>query len=289
MYLGQVRKLALILAAGVVVGGASPAHAAILLNGSTDSGTGTYPTAITPYAVPTDAIWNRGGTAQFANVVNSDGTAAGVTVVNDYVAGVSATNNSTLDFVNAPSTTANGGSTTSADGNRFGVAPGKDFFFSGGSGGSSGTVGLAGMRVSGLAPGTYDIYIAAAYTGSTSANRVGGTNPSQQAVWIFTGSANAIDYDPTANTLGGVARTDLLENTSKSTWTNGDNYALATVTITPQSPSLFIASSGANTAISGTNGDVRAFINFVQIVPEPSSFGLLLGGVMLVLRARRRA
>ena len=275
-----------IFMAAAAMSSTSAEGAILLLNPSTSVGTSTAHTGTAPYAVPTNATWNNGNTTYPASPLYADGSSAsGISIISD--GEVITAGAALLDFAIGAAVSNSAGGTVATP-SVFATTPAKDFVFSG----SDNTAdSVVGMRVTGLDPGTYDIYVVAAYSGSTTSAHPGNSNPSQQAVWVFSGSGDTLAYDAAANTLGGRSRFDVMENGVK-TWTEGNTFALATVTIDAANPNLYIAASGAETATGLTaNSEDRGFINLVQVVPEPGSAGLILaaGGLLLGTRRRRRA
>ncbi len=130
-----------------------------------------------------------------------------------------------------------------------------------------------GLRVSGLTPGKYDVYVTA-YNGDQPGNHNDvyiGLNLSNNYMISnqFLGQTSAV-------VLGVPAATG-----SETTWISGTNYVMETITVTSTSDWLTVIDSNA---LDG--GGTPAAFNAVQIaevVPEPGSVALLvLGGLGLV-------
>ncbi|WFB37444.1 PEP-CTERM sorting domain-containing protein [Kiritimatiellota bacterium B12222] len=143
-------------------------------------------------------------------------------------------------------------------------APGKDGIF------ENSDFETIGIQITGLAAGEYKIYL----TGRNS-----NKSNDSSAFYVDQGaSATSFDFgSPSLITMANTADT-------RNSWVNGDNYGVATITLTG-SNALFIG-------LDGTGGsDDRAFLNTIEIVaiPEPSSFILLsLGGLLAGLTLMRK-
>ncbi len=151
-----------------------------------------------------------------------------------------------------------------------------------------------GVRISGLAAGTYDLYMNARNTNSVYHE---GFN-----VWFTTvanGSGNT-DYNAlTALTLATPGTPGELLNqnpNSPTTWVSGVSYLKHTFTINA-GDDLVVIDEGFDDPswdfINSTNGNSsnRGFINTIGItaVPEPASMSILGLGGLALLRRRRRA
>lgn len=183
-----------------------------------------------------------------------------------------ASNSTTLNLATNPSGNSALGS-LSQDGAYAGTSPGRDGIFHGGNA-TSGSATAVGLQISGLAIGTYDIYIASRNT-SSNANYV-------QNLYVGTTSA-------TGNFSFGSYATQQLSYANPSdkedSWVLGDNYGKFSISITAVNSVLNLAVMG----LDGT-GEERAFLNAVQIVaiPEPSTTAILVGAAGLALAASRR-
>ncbi len=142
-----------------------------------------------------------------------------------------------------------------------------------------------GIQVSGLAHGTYDIYIAGRNTNySASAYTVNYYASAASA----TGNFNFGTYDSESVTYA-AGTTD-----KTSSWSfdpnnaSESNYVKLTVSITAANPYLNIATMGE--VGSGMAQGVFNSIQIVTAIPEPSSYALLAGaGGLMIACSRRRA
>lgn len=136
-------------------------------------------------------------------------------------------------------------------------------------------------RISGLAPGTYDVWT---YTRYAFHSQAGTT--SQLTSYVGAGDASTNIFTAITNTasvtyIGGNPHPDL------ATWTVGANYVKLTATVTALSPDLLIGVNGA--VIAGPAGTGGIALNAIQInaVPEPTSLAALLPLTMVALRRRK--
>lgn len=253
----------------------SPAAALLLDFGPTTILT-PYFTASPGYAAgdvtPTPPKWNTIGTADVAaGLLWSDNTAAtGVALDLTAATGTTSAGPATITFGGAvqPSTsTGLGGGTgiNSAGSVYYSTSPGKDGILTG-----SGTTTYTaiGARISGLANGDYRVYVTSRNTNLNSAAASTASVAATDGAQTYT--------IPTRTTVSNVAMTS---------WIEGDNYLLATVTISDANPYLTIVTQGASSA-----SDKRGFLNTLEIVsvPEPSMVALVLLGAGLVATRRRR-
>jgi hypothetical protein len=134
--------------------------------------------------------------------------------------------------------------------------------------------------VSGLAFGTYEVYVVTGYTGVNSGSRPGNASPAQHNVWAFEGT-----FSPSLLTSAYGAADTRLENSTAASWVLDNNYAKVTVTLDAANPTLYVISQGVQ------NDANRGWLDTIQIVavPEPSSLALLVSGATLLLIRRRRA
>lgn len=133
------------------------------------------------------------------------------------------------------------------------------------------------MKVSGLALGTYDVFIVGINT-----NNNLGTSPANIGARA-TGDIDTLD-------ITGIANVHVANDFTDS-WTAGRNYAKITVTLTAANPVLTLFTVGGSNIDTNNN---RGFLNAVMItpVPEPSTYAALLGllalGFVMYRRRSRR-
>lgn len=213
----------------------------------------------------TDTTWNKIQTADSSSLEWSDsGTATGVSI---NLGATTAFDSTTIGLNNQPSGTNALGNSTNT-GVYAGTSVGKDGIYTG----SSGNTRYVGFQIGGLSAGTYDVYV-------TSRNTNTGSTYNQH---LYLGASSAAgDFDAVTLSLSGVL-TYADGSTAISSWVEGANYLKFTVTLG--------AAQYLNFGVVGTGGELRGFLNSVQIVtvPEPSSVVLLLGGLGLLAARRRR-
>lgn len=264
----------LVLIAGLAFCALAPAKAQVLMFdfGSTtvagsDQSNSPYHTVNPSF---TGTSWNKvttgGGFNQgLGSLLYADGTAA--TGVLAY-RGTGAT---TIDFQGNMGGDSTGGADGTVGGTILaGTSVGRDGLYS-----SNNT--KVGLRVQGLAIGTYDVYVVGWLTSvndprdfwaeSTLSGQTGGSRN-----WTIGATAQSVTNSITLDT---------------SAWTQGANYVKFTVTTTASLPAISIA-SGVGAAIGG---QPRAMLNAIQIVavPEPSAAVIIMssGLCMLILRRQR--
>lgn len=227
----------------------------------------------------TDTAWNTVGTADVAAgaLKWSDNTTA--TGVSLNLGATTTDLSTTVGLANTPSGSTLSGSSLSS-GVYADTAPGRDGIFTG----TNGTnVRYLGMQIGGLAAGTYDIYITGRNTNTTTG---------QTHAFYAGKSSSSGDFDVSNNTVFATQSVSFFAEptTQEDAWSGSGglaNYAKFTVTLT--------SGEYLNLAAHGTSGDLRGFVNLVQIVntaavPEPSAFAALLGAFALLgaTFARRR-
>jgi hypothetical protein len=206
-------------------------------------------------AVPTAEIsWNKIINADSSSLIYSDGSAAaGVSIiVGRSAVGVS----NVISFSNKNiSSSALGAITTGIYSN---TSPLKDGIFATGTF-SVNTNGL-GIRIDGLAPGTYTLYISGrnSNTGNTAPEQFFATNGPLAATFPF-----AVGTTPSATELNSAAPAGSAANTGlavTSTFAFGENCTLLTVTLNAND-SIYLTAIGVQT------NELRGFLNAVDIVP----------------------
>jgi len=210
--------------------------------------------------------WNQIGTADVSSLINADGSAASGLSLNIGATTAATTASSTLGLGNVPSGNAALGAITNT-GIYAGSSVGTDGIFTS----SSGNSRAVGFQLSGLAIGTYDIYVTARNTSSNA-------NYTQTA---FVGTSAAGNF--VLNGPGMTSETLSFANGSSATsaWVEDANYLKFTVTLG--------VGDVLNVATLGGGGESRGFLNSVQIVavPEPAIATMLgLSGVLFCFRRR---
>jgi len=178
----------------------------------------------------------------------------------------------TTDFT-APSIATNlTGTSAAALGTDYnGTAAQDGIFKSGATGGS--TTSSVGVRVDGLAAGTYTVYGVLRNTNATN-------NTSPEALYTAA-AAPATTFAFSALTPANVANSEASGN---NTWIAGDQYATSTVSLTA-GQSLFVIANGA-----AGSAETRGMLDSVQIVavPEPGTGLLALAGIAIGFARRPR-
>lgn len=141
-------------------------------------------------------------------------------------------------------------------------------------GSSTGNAFAVGFQLSGLATGTYDIYLTGRNTN---------LNNASSTTFHYATSASSGDF----NFSGYSSQTLSYESGSTdatSAWVVGENYVKLTFSIT--------SGDVLNIAVLGGGGDNRGFLSSAQVVytaiPEPASAALLAGAGLLALAGSRR-
>lgn len=136
----------------------------------------------------------------------------------------------------------------------------------------AGTSVPMGVQITGLAAGTYDVYLA---TRNTSFN-----GDYKQISFAGAGTADA-NYDYTGY---GSSTLTFVASAAPSTWVQGESYVKLTVNLA--------AGEALNIAVAGESGGNpdRGIINALQIVsvPEPG-YGVMACGFLVTLAFRRQA
>ena len=227
-------------------------------------------------AVPsfTDTVWNNvnNSDASVGSLDWSDGNeASGVAFVLGTVTDSSVSQ--LVDLTGSVSSVSNLGNQTSA-GIYSGDSIGKGGIFNGTS--TQPEKGL-GIQFTGLAAGTYNVYLSGRNTNSTNPSF-----PLTNSFHIGSGTAGSnFDYSAYESRTISYAGTDNATTAwvAASDDATKDNYAKFTITLA-EGAALNIAADGS----------ARGFLNSIQLVavPEPSAFALLLGAAAILLLPTRR-
>lgn len=220
-------------------------------------------------AVPaSETTWNQVVNADNSALVYSDGTAAaGVSlVVGRSLAGVSNAVDYTRKQISSSAlgSAANWGIYTN-------TSPIKDGIFATGTAAVS--TNVLGIRVDGLASGTYTLYISGrnTSTGITAPMRFFATNGASASTFAFDTSTtpSVVEANSGTNPGGSPNQADAIT----STFAYGDNCAHLVVTLNP-GDSLFLAAAGV------AANEYRGFLNAVEIVagsPVLTNFPATIG------------
>ena len=246
------------------------ASAAILLDFGLTTVTGTDRTN-SPYHVATsstDLFWNKVQTSDVAlnGLTNSsdDSTASGLAL--NLGAG-NGTDPTTIALTNQPDSSLALGSVTSA-GIYGGTSVGTDGIFEG----SGSEIRSIGFQLTGLAAGSYDIYLNTRNTNTS--------NAYSMTSFAAAGVAGA-NFDHSLYPSASVSYTGTATNQTTS-WIQEGNYTKLSVTLT--------AGQALNVAVAGGGLQSRGFLNSAAIVavPEPSGVMLACLGLVSLLAIRRR-
>jgi hypothetical protein len=259
-------KVLLLPVLAFLVSSALSLEGALLLNfaPSANAVTGTDAQASAAHsagAVPLSEVsWNNITTGDVASgLVWSNGSNATGVSVN---LGVSPEDSDVINFTNNPGSVGLG--STLNTGIYSGTRPARYGTWAGGTAGQNIALGI---RIDGLAAGTYTLY----FTGRNTNN---------------SGALGSIFYAAAGGTVGtfdfsAVGNTASVTNSTSASYIQGDNYNTLTVTLTA-GQSLYLATQGADGST-----EERGFFNSLEIVPEPGTALLLGAGFLLVLRRRR--
>jgi hypothetical protein len=273
-----------LLAALAFLAASFPAAAQVILLDITGTNLGTQ-TAVKdnpgPYATSAGVTWNGGGgtTSWGTSIRYSDGTSVG-TNARVYLDQLTSSN---FDFSPTDSTVA--GATTNASlAGKFAQSTPHNPYSDAAYGTLVGSVGALGLRVTGLAYGTYNIYVVGAYTGMNATRPGPSGDPAESDIWVKAGAGLGENLTTIARSSLGAPMAHLT-NTVNSTWTLNNNYAMLTVTIDETNPALYVFSESTTDST-----ERRGWLNAVQIVavPEPGTLGITLLGAGLLLAFRRR-
>lgn len=237
----------------------------------------------------TETTWNTISSGTPGALTYSDGSAAaGVTLT---MGAEASFNSGTVNFDGTIGNTAFAGSgggvagfqsyltTNSIYGttnNAANTAHGRDGFIAGGTGGAGFAMGL---RLDGLAAGTYAVYLMAR---NTSANGAAGPMSIYAQTGVSTDTSYAFGTTPVTVQANPVytSGTGGTYTGQYTTFIEGDNYARFEITLA-ENESLMIA-------IDGSGAETRGFLNSMQIVAIPEPATALLGSLALLGFLRRR-
>ena len=241
-------------------------------------------------AIPaSETTWNnRNTTATTSSLLYSDGSsAAGVTLT---FGSESATTANSIDYSTAATINviAVDGTDSNTAGNITLMGSANSIYGSGTTssntaparagwlGNASGTNDGLGLRIDGLEAGVYTIYVLGRNTNSSAT----------RSTDFFAGAgplSGAFDY---STLMASTAANSAVPNTNPTgydAFIDGENFVSINVTLA-DGDSLYLASDG-----NPTGGELRGFMNMVQIVsvPEPSALLFSLAGGLLAFRRRR--
>jgi len=152
-----------------------------------------------------------------------------------------------------------------------GTSVGRDGIFNGS---GAGTARFVGFQITGLAAGTYDIYVASRNTNNNE-------NYTQQ-VYAGAGVAGS-NFDVAGSAYAsGIITYVNTSGFATTAWVAGQNYTVVRVELT--------TGQALNVGVTGGGSELRGFLNSAQIiaVPEPTAAALLgCGALAFGLRRRR--
>ena len=226
----------------------------------------------------TDSTWNQIQTTDITSgLLWSNNTAASALSVNIGATGDPTTR--TINLATTPSSSLALGGTVNT-----GLYAGTSVITDGIFNGSSGNARAVGVQIGGLSAGTYDVYISGRNTNTAA------TYDQNFYAGAGTAAGNFTFAETSSTTAASGYQTASLAyvngTTATTNWAQGGNYVKLTVTLTDDDV-LNIA------ALGHTSGELRGFLNMIQIVavPEPGTFALLAGllglGTAAALRRRR--
>jgi hypothetical protein len=210
-------------------------------------------------AVPaTEISWNKIVNADNGALVYSDGTAAsGVSIV---VGRCPAATTNVVNYANK-SITSSGLGTAETFGIYTNTSPTKDGIFATGT--ATVRTNAVGIRVDGLAAGTYTVYVSGrnTSTGFGTPEQFFATNGAGAGTFTFDTNTTASAIGANSGTRPGSGNPTQADAIT-STFVYGDNGVLLVVTLNA-GDSLYLASTGIQT------NEFRGFLNAVEIVPGP--------------------
>ncbi|WAC18840.1 PEP-CTERM sorting domain-containing protein [Luteolibacter sp. SL250] len=221
----------------------------------------------------TGSEWNGITADSTADLIDSSGTTLNGVRAN---LGANSTTGTTVALTANPSGLGLTG-TALTSGIYSGTSVGRDGIFNGS---GAGNARFVGFQITGLAAGTYDIYVASRNTNNNE-NYV-------QRVYAGAGVAGA-NFDVTgAAYSSGVITYANTSGYATSAWVAGQNYTVVRVDLT-EGQALNVGVTGG-TVPDGGSGELRGFLNSAQIVavPEPTAAALSALGVLAFGLRRRR-
>jgi len=222
----------------------------------------------------TDTTWNQVQTADISTgILLGDGGTSSIGINLGTTASGTTPVSTLVDLSNVPAGN-NALGTVINSGVYTGASVGKDGIY--GSTNTGVTMGL-GVQVTGLAAGTYDVYVTTRNTNTSSVYNM-------TTYWGTGVAGEEYDYAAYSNAMLSYASG---ASSATSDWvaegSTGENYVKFTITLD--------GTEALNLGIAATGGQTRGFINSLQIVsvPEPGKAMLLGTGLALMLMRRRRS
>ncbi len=214
----------------------------------------------------TGTNWNIVGTSDVSSgLIFANGTPATGVALN---LGVSPSSN-IINFATNPASS-NALGTAVNSGIFSGDSVGKDAVFSG----TATQNNRLGIKITGLAVGTYDIYFVGINT------NIAFDDARRSMLFGALATTDVASLDTSALTTQTIAN---FGTGLTSSWSEGLNYGKATVTLSAANPVLTIFSYNTHP------DNLRGFFNTIQVVPEPGPVALLgLGALALLLQRLRR-
>ena len=205
----------------------------------------------------TYSTWNVLGTADSSSLNWGNGTAATGVAID---LGRS-NNNSLINFADQPGSSNALGVQTNT-GVFSGNSVGKDGIFHG-SGGQNNVIGL---KVTGLALGTYDVFVVGINTNIDQGSSAQTLLPMNMGA-LATGNVGTLDIAALSTVTVG--------NNVTASWQEDGNYGRFSVTLTADNPVLTLFTVSTNPS------EGRGFLNAVQVVAIPEPGTLMLVGISL--------
>lgn len=228
-----------------------------------------------------EKTYNYGGTsAALSALVYGDGSPA--TNVSVKIAAESSVGNNTINFASGPGLNFSSvtGSAVNVAGSAYsGNSPARQGVFRDSTGGSNNAA--MGVSITGLAAGTYTIFMTGRNTNAGAAGTpadffLSVVNGGMPDAYLFSGTGNITQQTASA--------THTLDSLNGASFASGVTHVEFNVTLA-EGQTLLLATEG-------TGGELRGFLNSLEIVsvPEPSAAILSFGALgLLSLRRRRNA